>query len=424
MPATPTATSTSIASSCPCTIWPSDAGPVTAANPDTAAVELGVKLQTDVSGFISGIRFYKGTGNTGTHIGTLWTSTGTPLAAATFTAETATGWQQVNLASPVAVTANTTYVASYHTNVGHYSSDQQGLSGAIDSPPLHALASGSSGGDGVYMYGATSAFPNNTFNATNYWVDVVFSLTATLPSPTATPTATLTPTPGPTGVGCQCSLNLNAGGAYAEAPDVSKLNVTADWTVELWIKDETPGGYNHNTSYILIKGDTNTDGEAAYLLGVGWNQLFVGERTGWNNQTLSFDLAASSISTGAWHHVAASMQASTRQLTVYLDGVQVLQGPLAAISSVGSSRPLSIGRDGTAGQNWQGKLDDLRIWNVVRTPAQISSNYRTEFGTAPSGLVANWKFDEGSGTLAGDSTPLPDAAALNSGAAWSTDVHP
>ena len=44
----------------------------------------------------------------------------------------------------------------------------------VDNPPLHALANGVSGGNGVYRYGASSAFPNQTFNTTGYWVDVVF----------------------------------------------------------------------------------------------------------------------------------------------------------------------------------------------------------------------------------------------------------
>ena len=65
----------------------SDGRPPTPADPDTAAVELGVKFRADVAGSITGVRFYKGTGNTGTHVGHLWTSTGTLLATATFTGE-------------------------------------------------------------------------------------------------------------------------------------------------------------------------------------------------------------------------------------------------------------------------------------------------------------------------------------------------
>ena len=81
--------------------------------------------------------------NTGTHIGNLWSSSGTLLASATFANETASGWQQVNFASPVAITANTVYVASYHAPVGRYANDNAYFATAgVDNPPLHALRDG------------------------------------------------------------------------------------------------------------------------------------------------------------------------------------------------------------------------------------------------------------------------------------------
>jgi hypothetical protein len=67
-----------------------------------------VKFRADSNGFVTGLRFYKGPQNTGSHVGHLWTSTGTLLASVTFTGESASGWQQVTLPTPVAVTANTT----------------------------------------------------------------------------------------------------------------------------------------------------------------------------------------------------------------------------------------------------------------------------------------------------------------------------
>ena len=65
------------ATGCPCTIWPTTATPATPATNDTSAVEVGVKFRTSQAGYITGLRFYKGTGNTGTHTGSLWTATGT-----------------------------------------------------------------------------------------------------------------------------------------------------------------------------------------------------------------------------------------------------------------------------------------------------------------------------------------------------------
>jgi hypothetical protein len=134
-----------------------------------------VKFTSDVNGSITGIRFYKGAGNTGTHVGSLWTASGTRLASATFISETASGWQQVNFTTPVSITAGTVYVASYFAPVGRYSATGAMFSTAgVDNPPLHALRDGVSGGNGVYAYAGASTFPSNSFNAANYWVDVVF----------------------------------------------------------------------------------------------------------------------------------------------------------------------------------------------------------------------------------------------------------
>ncbi len=82
-----------------------------------------MKFHADVAGYVTGVRFYKGPRNNGTHVGSLWSATGTRLARATFTGETTTGWQEVTFDTPVAVTADTTYVASYFAPGGGYGVD-------------------------------------------------------------------------------------------------------------------------------------------------------------------------------------------------------------------------------------------------------------------------------------------------------------
>ena len=160
---------------CPCTIWSSTAVPAVADAGSDYPVELGISFKSDVSGYITGIRFYKSAANTGTHVGNLWDSAGKLLASATFTSESASGWQQVNFPNPVAVTANTLYVASYHINGGHWSVDWSYFaSSGTDNAPLHAPVDSSATPNGVYAYGGGSLFPTNT-NSANYWVDVVFS---------------------------------------------------------------------------------------------------------------------------------------------------------------------------------------------------------------------------------------------------------
>ncbi len=169
-------TFTTVAGACPCTVWDDTVVPGTPSQNDPNGVELGVKFRPTVNGFITGIRFYKGPLNTGTHVGNLWSFNGNLLARATFTNETATGWQTVTFDAPVPVTAGTRYVASYYAPNGGYAGDQNFFSGnAVVSGPLVLLEDGVAGGNGVYNYGPATSFPASTFQATNYWVDVVFT---------------------------------------------------------------------------------------------------------------------------------------------------------------------------------------------------------------------------------------------------------
>jgi hypothetical protein len=162
--------STSAVAQCPCSIWQGAAPSGAVAAADTSVLNLGVRFQASGDGIITGVRFYKSADDTGTHAGSLWTASGTLLATGTFTGESASGWQQLDFSSPVPVTAGTTYVASYFTNSGHYTLTPGGLSSAVTNGPLTALASG-----GVYAYGPDGTFPSDTYNASNYWVDVVYS---------------------------------------------------------------------------------------------------------------------------------------------------------------------------------------------------------------------------------------------------------
>jgi hypothetical protein len=147
------------------------------------AIELGVRFQSTSAGFITGIRFYKTAGNSGTHIGELYKTDGTRLAQATFTGETATGWQSVSFNTPVAITANTTYVASYFSSLGNFVEDNNYYTGnSVINSPLIALADGTDGGNAPYIYTGAPAFPTQSYQGANYWVDLTFTYTA---APTA-----------------------------------------------------------------------------------------------------------------------------------------------------------------------------------------------------------------------------------------------
>ncbi|MEQ1956581.1 DUF4082 domain-containing protein [Mesorhizobium yinganensis] len=139
---------------------------------DGRQIELGVKFSANVAGQITALKFYRSPSDTGQNVVDLWTSTGTKLATATYSGTTGSGWQTVALATPVSITANTTYVASYHT-AGAYVATNSFFTTPLTSGPLTAP----SGTNGVYRYGGSATvgiFPNSSFSSSNYYADVVF----------------------------------------------------------------------------------------------------------------------------------------------------------------------------------------------------------------------------------------------------------
>ncbi|WP_237563609.1 N,N-dimethylformamidase beta subunit family domain-containing protein, partial [Arthrobacter sp. H-02-3] len=191
---------------CPCSLVGVHTAPAAPDSGDANGVEVGAKFYTDVAGTISAVRFYKAAKNTGTHIGNVWSMSGQRLATATFSGESASGWQTVSLSPALAVTANTMYVVSYYAPAGHYSQDPGFFfnhpsgppagNNSTDSAPLHFTRSLPDTPNGFYRYGTSSVFPNQIYDAEYYWVDAVFSPSA----PAAPVVSSVSPVNAATGV--------------------------------------------------------------------------------------------------------------------------------------------------------------------------------------------------------------------------------
>ncbi len=157
----------------PDTIWASTYTPSINAYSE-GAYEVGLKFTSSVAGEVTGVRFFEQTWMVGqTNVGHLWSSSGTLLAAATFTNETGYGWQQVNFSSPVTITANTIYIASFSTRGYFGITTGFFTSGGVTSGPLEAEPNSVSGGNGVYN--RSGSFPDVDSNGMNFWVDVAFT---------------------------------------------------------------------------------------------------------------------------------------------------------------------------------------------------------------------------------------------------------
>lgn len=214
-----------------------------------------------------------------------------------------------------------------------------------------------------------------------------------------------------------------------------------------------------------MKG-SGTAREAPYFAQIGRGRIRAGLRSGGRDFVVSSSLAR--VNPKLWHHFAVAFSANQERLDLFIDGVFVRSALVDVERIVGNNLPLEIGRIGpdtgntcsdsensdvrgrddcndqqadnaqrlkgddddsgdevVRARHWRGKLDDVRVWNIARVGADISSTFRNELtGTAP-GLVGNWRFNEGSGATAADSSVPPSAdATLSGGASFSTDVHP
>ena len=356
---------------CPCTIWPSTATPGTPDVNQNLPVELGVRFTSSSSGFITGVRFFKGVNNTSTHVGNLWSSSGTLLARATFTGESSSGWQQVNFSSPVAITANTVYVASYFSPTGDFAVDRNYFNAAVNNPPLQALQSGASSLNGLYNYGSSSAFPAGSYQASNYWVDVVFNgssgaspltiTTTSLPGGTQSVAynQALTATGGKqpyswmlvSGSSLPAGLTLSTGGVISGTPTGSgptsfSVQVTdssspvqavkatlsiaiagsdppATCPCRIWPSTATPGTPDVNQSLPVELGVRFTSGSSGFITGVrffkGVNNTGTHVGNLWSSSgTLLARATFTGESSSGWQQVNFSSPVAITANTVYV----------------------------------------------------------------------------------------------------------
>ena len=159
---------------------------------DLAAYELGVRFRSAVPGRAHGVRFFKGLRNTGVHVGHLWDSAGVLLATCQFSEETATGWQYARFAEPVGITADTTYTVSYWCPQGRFSLTLNSFNAERRNGNLVAPVATATAPNGVFRAGVGNTVPNQGFQASNYWVDVLFESSVSNTLPPGPPPVTLT----------------------------------------------------------------------------------------------------------------------------------------------------------------------------------------------------------------------------------------
>jgi hypothetical protein len=202
------------------------------------------------------------------------------------------------------------------------------------------------------------------------------------------------------------------GNGYAAAPDSAGLDLGSTATIEGWFR----GDPNFSSGRLVSKGD-GIDAYTDRALDITFIpseqkvvvEFFLGPAYAERNRLAI--VSPSMTPPAAWHHFATTIDTSAGIAKLYIDGglaaeTTVLEDgitPIPPLDLRNSSMPLRIGSTDPY-CFYKGRIDEVRVWNVVRTAPEIAATYNTKIDPASPGLVAYYAFDEGSGTVATDLT--------------------
>ncbi len=184
---------------------------------------------------------------------------------------------------------------------------------------------------------------------------------------------------------CYSAVQLDGQNEYLHSPFA---NYTfSNFTFEMWINSSD---YNLNEHYISLY-------QNAYLVVGGWDAG--GVFNSWADGLNPISISTTSLNTpavGTWHHVAYVYDGANQIL--YIDGIAVTTSPTigTVTNSASFASGLVIGARYT--QNTQfspTSFEDVRIWNVARTTAEINANISANLTGTEPGLLAYYRFEDG-----------------------------
>ena len=198
------------------------------------------------------------------------------------------------------------------------------------------------------------------------------------------------------------ALDFDGTEEYVAADGVCDY-ITSTFTIETWFNADDVVG-----SQMIWAINENAKGENILVLGLSDSNIQVWHWNGSSNTALL--TGSSTISAGQWYHVALTISGGT--VNVFLNGV----------SEATASKSVTVNNDDwfSLGQEWDtapsdfydGKLDEVRVWNDVRTEAEIRSNMCKTLAGNEDGLVAYYKMTDGSGTSLTDNSTNSNTGTL------------
>jgi hypothetical protein len=213
---------------------------------------------------------------------------------------------------------------------------------------------------------------------------------------------------------------LNDYATIADAPALSFGTGTADTplTFEMWLRPDL------QTSRYQILGKWGETSNQEYRLFIVSNTIRLDLRD--QSAAATTSAYAPLPAAGAWHHLAVTYDGrggptAAAGIAFYLDGVAVPVTPLnhaAYVAMENLAAPLVLGRESPGYRQYDGGLDDLRLWNVARSAQDIQASLNAELTGLEPGLAAYWPFNDGTGTTSADASSANNPVTLYNGLVW------
>ena len=202
------------------------------------------------------------------------------------------------------------------------------------------------------------------------------------------------------------ALYFNGGTSLVKI-DTTNLKIADTWTLEAWIYPESFGevsetGYGRiidkESISIFLHGEAGLYNEQSLVLAIDSPD---GHFSGFSSKS-------GSISLNQWSHIAVCYDQPNQKISMYINGIsQTISSYYDSLTTVAyhQNQPLYFGNRAGRDRSFKGKMDEIRLWNVIRSAGEIQ-DHMLDTLSLQSGLIGYWKFDEGSGSTMHDETGM------------------
>ncbi|MGN7614069.1 LamG-like jellyroll fold domain-containing protein [Magnetococcales bacterium HHB-1] len=171
--------------------------------------------------------------------------------------------------------------------------------------------------------------------------------------------------------------------------DVLKIN--GDLTIEGWFYVDSFAAGQTVVNFASAGETSETNAQYAFNLNNSGNVAWHWEYGSGADETLIY---STGLSSDTWYHIAATRNSSTNEGKVYIDGSLVGTQSFTNLPDGGGDGQFYLGHIPTGGEHFDGMMDEIRVWNDVRTDQEIADNYQKLFTGSQQGLVFHSGFDQ------------------------------